>query len=126
MTGLFEKRLSPIHGMGLFALVPLVKGQRLAGYEGEEMTLAEFKKRYGNDIRYTYSLRRLNRIISGKGYDNPSHWCNESATPNCCLRRRGLYTLRAIEVGEELTLAYPKNYPRDYAPRNANLNLRSE
>lgn len=111
---MFMVRPSPIHGMGLFATQDLPAGFQLAVYHGIEMSLKSFHEQYGRDYRHTYSLRRLNRILCGKGVDNPSHWCNESLEPNVVLKKRGLWTLREIEAGEELTLRYPANYPRDY------------
>lgn len=105
---------SSIHGNGLFACIDIPRDTRIGEYIGKEMTLREFREQYGKDTRHTYSLRRLNRIIVGKGYNNPSHWCNESLNPNVCLKRRGLYTLRDIVAGEELFLKYPLDYQRDY------------
>lgn len=45
---------------------------------------------------------------------NISHYMNESLTPNCMLKKRGVYAVRDISVGEELTLHYGKTYPRTY------------
>lgn len=111
---MIEVRPSSIHGVGLFATQDIPANTRLADYHGEEMTLREFKERYGNDRRCTYLLRRANRIICGKGVDNVSHFCNESMNPNVCCKLRGLYTMRDVMAGEELCLRYPANYPRDY------------
>jgi SET domain-containing protein len=111
---MYAIRPSPIHGMGLFALQDIQTGVKLAPFHGTEMTRQEFRVKYGNDIRYCYSLGRLNRIIDGKGVDNPSRYCNESATPNVCLKQRGLYTCAPVKAGDELVMSYPKNYPRDY------------
>lgn len=110
---MYEVRESPIHGMGLFATENIPAKTRLSIYDGEEMTLKEFRIRYGNDTRHTYSMRRINKIIVGKGRDNPSHWCNESKEPNVCMMKRGLYTLRDVVKGEEMTLKYPLGYLRD-------------
>ena len=105
---------SPIAGMGVFATKDIPAGVKLADYEGEEMSLKDFKTQYGNDISHTYSLRRINRIISGKKYFNVSHYMNESNTPNIILKQRGIYTLCTIKEGEEMFLKYPKRYIRDY------------
>lgn len=111
---MFNVSPSPIHGQGLFATRDIKKGIRLADFHGIEMTLREFKEKYGTDTRECYSLRRQNKMIDGKGFDNPSRWCNESSTPNVCLKQRGLYTTVDVREGEELTLAYPKTYPRTW------------
>jgi len=105
---------STIHGLGLFAKVDMSSNTRIADFKGEEMTLREFKERYGGDTRFCYSLRRLNKIIDGKQENNPSRYCNESLTPNVCLKKRGLYTCTPVKAGDELFLLYPKSYPRDY------------
>lgn len=114
MDKLIQIDKSTVHGKGLFACSDIPRGTRIADYIGIEMTLREYREKYGMDTRYTYSLRRMNKIIDGRGYENPSHYCNESLTPNVCLMRRGLYTLRDVRKDEELFLQYPKNYPRDY------------
>ena len=111
---MYAVRPSPIHGMGLFALQDIPTGVRLADFKGIEMTLRQFKEKYGTDTRFCYSMKRANRIIDGKTVDNPSRYCNESATPNVCLKRRGLYTFTPVKAGDELFLSYPKNYPRNY------------
>jgi SET domain-containing protein len=105
---------SPIAGMGVFATQDIPAGVRLANYEGEEMTLKEFKQKYGADISCTYSMRRINRIISGKKYFNISHYMNESNEPNCVLKQRGIYTLKSINKDDEMFLKYPIKYIRDY------------
>lgn len=114
---MYEVRSSSIQGVGLFATQDIKPGVRLADFKGVEMTLREFKEKYGSDTRYCYSMRRLNKIIDGKSEDNPSRYCNESDSPNVCLKRRGLYTCSSVKAGEELLLAYPKIYPRDYTLR---------
>lgn len=111
---MYEVRDSPIHGKGLFITQDIPAGTKLADFKGVEMTLREFKAKYGTDTRFCYILRRINRIIDGKEVDNPSHYCNESVTPNVCLKKRGLYTCSPVKAGDELFLIYPKNYPRDY------------
>ena len=106
---------SPISRLGVFAMQDIPAGYRLADYIGEEMTLKDFKQKYGNDISCTYSMRRVNKIISGKNHFNISHYMNESNDPNCFLKQRGIYTLKPIKKGEEMFLKYPKNYIRDYS-----------
>ncbi len=113
-TPLVEVRKSSVHGVGLFATKRIRKGHCLGPFQGVEMTMAEFKAKYGKDTRFSYSLRRQNKIIDGKGVDNLSNYCNESNTPNVCFKKRGLWTTRAIEPDEELCLKYPRFYPREY------------
>lgn len=106
---------SPVHGVGVFAKIDIPQGTRLAPFHGVEMSLRDFKAKYGSDTRRSYSLRRQNKIIDGKDVENLSHHCNESETPNVVLKSRALYTSKDIAQGEELFLKYPNQYPRDYA-----------
>lgn len=114
---MYEIRPSPVNGVGLFATQDISAGVRLSDFNGIEMTRLEFKEKYGTDTRFCYTMRRANRVIDGKAVDNPSRYCNESAEPNVCLKRRGLYTCSPVKAGDELFLSYPKNYPRDYTLR---------
>jgi len=111
---MYEVRASATHGQGVFATQNIPANTLLWNYVGEEMTLREFKEAYGKDLTCTYVMRRANKIICGKDVWNLSHFCNESLTPNVLLKNRGLYTLRAISIGEEMYLRYPKDYPRTY------------
>lgn len=110
---------SPIHGLGVFTTDPILKNTKITDYIGEEMSLSEFKKRYGpykDNCLNTYRMKRINRIIVAKDYpDNLVNYVNESITPNCILKGRGLYSLRDIKEGEELTILYPKDYKREYS-----------
>lgn len=114
---MYEVKESPVNGLGLFVTQAIKADVRIADFNGTEMTLRDFKEKYGKDTRYCYSMRRINRIIDGKTVDNPSRYCNESATPNVCLKKKGLYTCSPVKAGDELFLSYPKDYPRDYTLR---------
>lgn len=112
---------SPINGLGLFTSQPVKKGQKLFLYIGQEMTLREFKLKYGeyklNSLN-TYRMKRIHKIIVAKEEpyktDNMVNYINESKTPNCVLKNRHLVALRDIDAGEELTLQYPSDYCRGY------------
>ena len=113
---------SSIQGEGLFINCSIKVGEKLIDYIGEEMTLSDFKIKYGlyklNSLN-TYRLKRINKIIVAKEppykTDNLVNYINESNNPNCILKKRALYALKDINVGEELTLLYPKDYFRDYS-----------
>jgi SET domain-containing protein len=116
-----EVRQSPIHGQGVFATKDIKAGETLFQYIGEEISLKEFKTRYGeykkNSLN-TYRMKRLNRIIVAKeppfSLTNLVNYINESTEPNCVLKKRALYALKNIAINEELTLKYPADYCRDY------------
>jgi SET domain-containing protein len=102
-----EVKASPIHGKGLFAILKLKKG-KLYDYVGTEMKWKEYR----GDYRNTYSLKRVGKILVGS-IDNPCQWLNTSTNSNVVLKKRALYALRDIDVGEELTLkGYFMDYPK--------------
>jgi hypothetical protein len=101
-----EIKDSPIHGKGLFATKQYKKGKKIYDYEGTEMNWCDYKGSYRN----TYSLKRVGKIIVG-AETNPCQYLNTSPDANVILKKRALYALRDIEVGEEMTLG---NYFKDY------------
>jgi len=113
-----EIRQSSIHGLGIFALQDIPAKTSLGLFEGIEYTLKDFKERYGKDTRYCYQLGRQNKIICAKEKRNWITYLNEREPPNCCLQKRGCWTLTDIKQGEELFLWYDKpgviKYMRDY------------
>jgi len=117
----YEIKPSSIEGLGVFALTELKKNEFICPYLGEEMTWTEFKNRYGNykdNCLNTYPMRRIWRIIVAKEEpyksDNVVNYINEGDTANVVLKNKSLYSLRSIEVGEELLLNYPKDYKRNW------------
>jgi SET domain-containing protein len=112
---------SKIEGLGVFALVDIPESTKIADYYGKEMTLKNFKKKYGEDKHNslnTYRMKRINRIIVAKiepfKSKNLTNYINESKRPNCILKKRALYAFNDIKKGQELTLLYPENYNRNY------------
>lgn len=116
---------SKIEGLGVFAKEDIQKGTKIADYYGKEMTLKNFKSKYGeyklNSLN-TYRMKRINKIIVAKQEPfkskNLTNYVNESKKPNCILKKRALYTLNDVKKGEELTLKYPENYNRNYTLKN--------
>ena len=111
-----EVRKSPVHGKGLCAKSRLSPGLRIADYKGHEYHITEYKNKY-KCYQYCYTMNRIHKVLDGRPFltQNPSHYCNESLTPNVALRKKGLFTLREIEPNEELFLSYPHFYTRDYS-----------
>lgn len=116
-----EIKQSPIQGLGLFTTRDLHAGEKLFDYIGLEMSLSEFREKYGNykqNSLNTYRMKRINRIIVAKEEpflsSNLVNYINESIKPNCVLRKRALYALQDIPKDTELTLMYPKDYNRNY------------
>lgn len=117
-----EIRTSNIHGFGVFAIRDLQANEKLFDYIGEEMSLSEFREKYGvykeNSLN-TYRMKRQNKIIVAKEEPylscNIVNFINESLNPNCVLKKRALYALHDIPNGTELTLKYPADYCRNYS-----------
>jgi SET domain-containing protein len=110
---------SKIDGLGVFALVDIPEGTKISDYYGKEMTLKNFKKKYGeykNNSLNTYRMKRINRIIVAKEEPfkskNLTNYINETKKPNCILKKRALYANKDIKKDEELTLQYPEDYNR--------------
>ena len=109
-------RESPIEGLGVFAIQDFKKGHKFGDYTGVEMSTAEFKQRYGNDTRYTYRLRRINRIIVAKEsrtwptYVNDGVYKQDIPLVNTVFKKRAVYALTDIQAGDELLLDYGKKY----------------
>lgn len=109
---------SPVDGLGIFAQEDFPSGFFFGFFEGVEYSLKDFKEKYGKDTRYCYQLGRQNKILCAKEKRNWITYLNESSDPNCLLKKRGCWSSRPIQKGEELFLCYDKNgvvkYPRTY------------
>ena len=103
---------SPIHGIGVFATSAFTKGYCFGEFIGEEMSAKEFRAKYGGDFQYCYRMGRANKVIVAKENRNFITYINDGvhdqAVPkvNVVLKKKCLYALRDIEVGEELLLDY--------------------
>lgn len=111
----------PNAGLGVFASQYIPPNTKICDYVGEEMDLATFKLKYGQyktNSFYTYSLKRVNKIIVAKELEyitsNPANYINELPEVNVILKKRALYTIIGIMLGEELSLQYPKQYTRHW------------
>lgn len=118
MENLVTIKESPIHGLGVFSLTLIPKNKKICDYIGNEMTLKEFKERYGkykDNCLNTYRMKRINRIIVAKDYpNNITNYINERKEPNVILKKRALFSLNEIQPNEELFLNYTNNYKREY------------
>jgi SET domain-containing protein len=111
---------SKIEGLGVFALVDIQEGTKIADYYGEEMKWKTFKKRYGDyksNSLHTYPMRRIWKILVAKRQPykskNLTNYINEiPGKANCELKLRALYAKKNIKKGNELLLDYPKDYNR--------------
>lgn len=99
-----------VNGLGLFAKVPMKKGDCIIEYIGEIITDAEANLRGG---RYLFQTSK-NRHIDGTGRHNVARYINHSCRPNCeadVIRGRVFISaIKNIAVGEELNYDYGKEY----------------
>ena len=116
-----EVKKSKIHGYGLFTTIPFKKDQAICPYnhlKSQVMDWNKFVKKYGNDFRFTYSLKAFgnNKIINQKKNRNFVAFTNDNRPHhNVYLAKRGLKARRNIKAGEELTLSYPHYDPKGLA-----------
>jgi uncharacterized protein len=112
---------SPIHGVGVFAILPILKGTLIFPDEGKFLEVKEeevsalpapIKKLYDDFCpleggKYVCPLE-FNQVDIG-------YYLNHSKEPNCytndVLVDNGFYALRDIAVGEELTVDYDTYSP---------------
>lgn len=108
-----ERRMSRLHGWGVFALEDIPKNKRIVAYTGEKIGSAESLRR---ERRYLKTGNiwcfKLNRrwVIDGHVGGNDSRYINHSCTPNCYTQIiAGIIWVRAarnIRKGEELSYNY--------------------
>ncbi len=99
-----------VNGLGLFAKVPMKKGDCIIEYVGEVIDNKEANRRGG---RYLFQTS-ANRHLDGKGRDNIARYINHSCRPNCeadTVRGRVFISaIKNIAAGEELNYDYGKEY----------------
>lgn len=110
----FEIRVSPIHGLGAFALGHIPAGTRLIEYAGERLTPSQADARYPDlpDERHHTFLFAVDDdvVIDAAVNGNDARWINHSCDPNCDAvvedKRIWIETIRDILPGEELAYDY--------------------
>lgn len=104
---------SGIHGRGVFALQDIKKGEKIIEYEGERISKEESERRATEYEKkgcvWIFELDK-DTDIDGYVHGNEARFINHSCHPNCesineetCI---GIYALRKIRKGEELTYDY--------------------
>ncbi|KAB8318424.1 SET domain-containing protein-lysine N-methyltransferase [Tolypothrix campylonemoides VB511288] len=114
-------RRSAIHGNGVFAVLPIRKGERIIEYKGRLVTHAEADAGDTGDADSGHTfLFTLNDeyVLDANAQGNTARWINHSCAPNCEAvleeneagdRRRDrvfIEARRSIKPGEELTYDY--------------------
>lgn len=103
-----------INGLGLFAKVPIKKGDCVIEYTGEVITAKEANKRGG---RYLFETS-ANRHIDGTTRANTARYINHSCRANCEPDTVGgrvfISAIKHISPGDELCYDYGKEYWNEY------------
>jgi uncharacterized protein len=97
-------------GLGLFAQQRIAANRRIVEFTGRLITTEE---RYRVGGKYLFELDE-NWAINGKSRSNIARYINHSCRPNAIAyvtgKRVWIWSRRAIEAGEEITLDYGKQY----------------
>lgn len=113
-------RKSQIHGNGVFALMPIARGERIIEYKGKRRTHADVDAGDSGDADSGHTfLFTLNDeyVIDANFAGNTARWINHSCRPNCeaVLEENEkdpkkskvfIEARRAIKAGDELTYDY--------------------
>ncbi len=124
-------RKSAIHGNGVFAALPIAKGERLIEYRGARRTHEDVDAGDSGDIDSGHTfLFTLNEdwVIDANFEGNAARWINHSCAPNCEAvlvendvdpkkSRVFIEAIRAIRPGEELTYDYGITLAERHTPR---------
>lgn len=101
-------------GLGFFTLVPIPDDKKIIEYIGSILTRDEADKKGG---KYLMALDE-EYLIDGSPRSNAARYINHSCQPNAKAYRTGvrvwIWSIRAIEAGEEITYDYGENYFNDF------------
>ncbi len=119
-----EVRVSPLHGLGVFALAPIERGTRIFEYLGERISHEEADRRYDHkaphDNHTFLFIAAEDTVIDAGVGGNEARFVNHACEPNCesVIERARVYieALRDIAAGEELTYDYQIRRERDDPP----------
>jgi len=97
-------------GLGLFAVQKIAAKQRLIEFTGHLITTEE---RYQKGGKYLFEVNE-DWAIDGRSRSNLARYINHSCRPNAIAyvtgKRIWIWSRRAIQAGEEITLNYGKQY----------------
>jgi len=108
---------SPLHGLGCFATIRLLKGSRIAEYSGERITRQEAMRRMRSSNGKGISELGADCYIDGNVNGNQTQYINHCCDPNSdALVKDGtliIFALREIAAGEEITVDYLNSFAHD-------------
>jgi SET domain-containing protein len=105
---------SRIDGFGVFASEPIPPRLKIGEIRGESITIAEARRRAATQQRIMIVEVSMKRAIDASRSTDPMRFTNHSCAPNARLAIRDgrieFYALRAITVGEEITVNYGETH----------------
>ncbi len=122
--GRLQVRQSGVHGKGVFALVPIAKGELILEYTGEVISWDEALRRHPHDPSqpdHTFYFHLSDElVIDGNVGGNASKWINHSCAPNVEADDESgqvyLLATRKILPGDELFFDYGLVIDERYTP----------
>ena len=121
-----QVRKSGVHGKGVFAVMPIAKGEPVIEYKGEIISWPEALRRHPHDASdpnhtFYFSLDDGSHVIDAKVGGNAARWINHACQPNCKADetdgRVFIHALRALKPGEELFYDYGLVIDERYTPK---------
>lgn len=114
--GLFVKK-SLLHGLGCFATVRFLKGNRIAEYAGEKISRKEAMRRMKRPDGKRISELEAEWYIDGSVDGNQTQYINHSCDPNADAFVIGgslvIFAIREIAPEEEITVDYLNSFEQD-------------
>ena len=108
---------SPLHGLGCFARVRFLQGNRIAEYVGEKIDHTEAVRRMKRPNGKRISELEAEWYIDGSVDGNQTQYINHSCDPNADAFVIGgallIFALRDIAPGEEVTVDYLNSFEQD-------------
>ena len=108
---------SPLHGLGCFATVRLLKGDRIAEYAGEKISHKEAMRRMKRPNGKRISELESEWYIDGSVEGNQTQYINHSCDPNADAfvidGSLFIFAMREIAPGEEITVDYLNSFEQD-------------
>src|SRR5262245_4925075 len=108
---------SPVHGLGCFATIRFLKGNRIAEYAGEKISRKEAMRRMKRPNGKRISQLERELYIDGSVDGNQTQFINHSCDPNADAFVIGgslfIFALQEIAPGEEITVDYLNSFEHD-------------
>ncbi|KAG1695501.1 hypothetical protein DVH05_019658 [Phytophthora capsici] len=120
----------PGKGISLMAAMPIERDTLIAQYVGEVISRAMYLEREEKESRrspHTYGLAvNTNEVIDARFIGGIARFANHSCSPNCVVERWevggetccGIFSVNAINKGEEITIKYGRAFVRDQSCLN--------